>query len=81
VRNRLKNRGRDPESLANDGQGTGANCGIRCDEPQLAAAWIQICRLDNLLLVDASDGDGERSSRDLSTNMSNLAATIAGKRL
>jgi len=63
----------DPESLANDGQGAGADRGIRCDEPRLAAAWIQICGLDNLLCVDASDRDGERS-------FSNLSATCRTRR-
>ncbi len=44
----------------------GPNCGIRCDEPRLAAAWIQICRMDNLLCVDAGDRDGQRSFGNLS---------------
>src|SRR4029450_4785920 len=55
----------DPESLANHGRGACAHRGIRFDEPRSSAAWIQICRLDNLLRVNVSDGNGERSPRDL----------------
>src|SRR4029450_10919071 len=61
----------DPESLANHGRGARAYRGIRFDEPRSSAAWIRICRLDNLLRVNVSDGNGERSPRDLAATCRN----------
>jgi hypothetical protein len=55
----------NPESLATHGRRARAHRPIRRDEPRFAATRIQIRWLNDLLRVDASHWDGQRSSRDM----------------
>src|SRR5439155_5945378 len=61
----FRRRQAEAESMAAPVRSARAHGRIRRHEPRLAAPRIQVCWLDHLLRLDASDRDGQRSPLDL----------------
>ena len=59
----------ETKSLAKNVSGARADNRIRRHEPRSGAARIQVCRLNHLLRLDASDRHGQRSPRVMSATL------------